>query len=132
MVRTDTPIDYRHFDIKLRTRLEILRREIHAALRRADTETYGELAGQVHDVEEESLADLLSDVNLAEISRDVEEVRDIEAARRRIASRTYGICLDCGETIDPERLEAYPIAKRCLTCQRTHDARAARPAPPKL
>jgi DnaK suppressor protein len=125
-------LDIPHFDNRLRAHLRALRAEIHEALLRADTETYGELAGRVHDVEEESLADLLTDVNLAEISREVQETRDIDAAMRRIVDRTYGICTDCGDSIDPARLEVYPTAKRCLTCQRGHELQFPATLSPKL
>lgn len=132
MVRPDSSLDYGHFDHSLRARLHVLRAQIHEALLRADTETYGELAGQVHDAEDQSLADLLTDVNLAEISRAVQEVRDIDAARLRISHRTYGSCIDCGDAIDRKRLEAYPTAKRCLTCQRAHESRPSMARPPRL
>lgn len=132
MSAAQSGMTYRHFENVLRARLSVLRADIAAALRRADQESYGELAGQVHDVDEESLADLLTDVNLAEISREVVEVSDIDAALRRIAERTYGVCIDCGEPIDLGRLEAYPTAKRCLACQRDHEAQPARRPPPKL
>lgn len=132
MTQPDAPLDYPRFDNRLRGRLRALRAEIREALLRSDTETYGELAGRVHDTEDESLADLLTDVNLAEISLEVQEVRDIDAAQRRIAERTYGVCTDCGEPIDPARLEAYPTAKRCLTCQRGHKLKYPARRPPKL
>ena len=31
--------------------------------------------------------------------------------------RGDGLCVDCGEPIGPERLEALPDAARCLRCQ---------------
>jgi RNA polymerase-binding transcription factor DksA len=40
----------------------------------------------------------------------------IEAALDRIAKGTYGICENCGEPIDPARLEALPYATTCLSC----------------
>lgn len=132
MARPTVSVDYPRFEDKLRARLGTLRAEIRNALLRSDTETYGELAGRVHDAEEESLADLLTDVNLAEISREVQEVRDIDAAMRRISEHTYGSCLDCGDPIDSARLEAYPTAKRCLTCQRGHELKYAGTRPPRL
>ncbi len=132
MAQLDVSVDYPHFAAKLRVRVRALRASIREALLRVDTETYGELAGRVHDVEEESLADLLTDVSLAEISREVREVRDIDAALRRIGERSYGACLDCGEPIDPARLGAYPTATRCLTCQRAHESQHAAKRPPKL
>ena len=132
MSQNAPPVDERHFERLLRERLDVLRRQIHQALLRSDTEAYGELAGQVHDVEEEALADLLSDVNLAEISREVSEIREVDAALRRIADRRYGTCRDCGERIDPARLDTHPTAERCLACQRAYEARPERPRPPSL
>ncbi len=132
MAATDLRFLYPHFENKLRDRLRVLRGEIRAALLRGDTETYGELAGEIHDVDEESMADLLTDVNYAGISREVQEVRDIDAALRRIAAGTYGECVDCGEQIDPARLEAYPTARRCLACQRAYESQPAAKSPPKL
>ena len=45
------------------------------------------------------------------------ELGHIDAALERIRAGTYGICSDCGVTIPPARLSAYPTAKRCIDCQ---------------
>jgi DnaK suppressor protein len=113
--------DYSHFEGQLRIRANVLRGEIHEVLLRSDAETYAQVAGQVHDAEEEALADLLVDVSLAEITRDVQELRAIETALGRIGAGTYGRCVACGEPIDRERLEVQPTAERCIDCQRVHD-----------
>lgn len=52
-----------------------------------------------------------------EVYLDEEEER-IGEARRALASGTYGTCVDCGQEIDPARLDAVPEAIRCVTCQR--------------
>lgn len=44
------------------------------------------------------------------------ELRMIEAALGRIEDGSYGICVNCGEEISPERLEAVPHAARCRHC----------------
>ena len=98
--------------------LEELRRD---AGRRLREERFGELAGPVHDLGDESIAALLSDVGNAELSRDVEELREVEAARTRLAERAYGICVDCGAQIGFERLHAAPAAARCVECQARHE-----------
>ena len=132
MQAPSTHLDVPHFERKLRTRLSAVREQIRNALLRSDAESYGQLAGQVHDAEEESLADLLVDVNLADIAREVQEVRDIDGALRRILAGAYGICVSCGESIDHRRLDAYPTAKRCLECQRTYDRSRLAPSTPSL
>lgn len=114
----------------LETRLHIryvqLRDEIVAALRDSQDEGYSALAGLVHDRQDEAVADLLTDVRLAGMDRDLAELRDVEAALSRVRSGRYGLCVDCGAEVDPSRLEAYPTAKRCFSCQqryeRTHGA----------
>jgi len=106
---------------KLEARYGVVRGEIHAGLLASDNENYRQLAGEVPDSGDESLADLLVDVRLAEIDRDLEEVRDIEAAQERMREGNYGICIVCGTAIPYERLQAYPTAKRCELCQRKHE-----------
>jgi RNA polymerase-binding transcription factor DksA len=125
-------IDLPHFERKLRARAAVLREEIRTALLRSDSEPYVQLAGLVHDAADEAIADLLVDVALADITRDVEECRDIEGALTRIATRAFGTCIACREPVALERLEAYPTAKRCLACQQLHDRRFAVPPAPTL
>jgi RNA polymerase-binding transcription factor DksA len=64
------------------------------------------------------------DVNLAEIDRDLQELRQIDGAMLRLADGRYGKCDECGLLIDIERLRLTPFANRCFECQsafeRTH------------
>ena len=124
--------DLPHFKHALQERSTALRALIHDSLVRSDNEQYAQIAGQVHDAEEEALADLLVDVNLADIDRHLRELRDVEAALRRVTFGTYGICVHCHEPIDRERLMAYPTAKRCLSCQRLEEHTRFSPPPPSL
>lgn len=103
-----------------------LREDISRELRKRDEEHYAALAGEITDRSEESVADLLVDVTLAEISRDVEELRDVEAALARIDRGTWGVCIDCDKQIEADRLEAIPAAARCLDCQTTYEKRDRR------
>lgn len=43
------------------------------------------------------------------------ELRLIDAALARMDEGSYGECVDCGEPIPMERLEALPFAIRCAT-----------------
>ena len=51
---------------------------------------------------------------------------DIDAAIARIDAGQYGHCEECGEQIDPDRLEALPRARRCIPCQRKVEFKARR------
>ncbi len=44
------------------------------------------------------------------------DLDEIAAARARVAAGTYGVCERCGRPIAPERLEARPAARTCVTC----------------
>ena len=121
MTRTLSEAQLHALEKRLRKRRQELLAEIHEELVRTDDEHYVDLAGRVHDIGEESVADLLLDVNLAVIDNQINEVRDIEAALERMQTGTYGICMDCGAPIDFERLDAWPTAKRCLPCQQRYE-----------
>ncbi len=102
---------------QLKQRFFEVREEIRQELLESDNEHFNELAGQVHDMEEESVADLLVDLNLAIIDQHVDEIREIDAALLRIATGEYGVCVECGDAIGDERLKLRPAAPRCHTCQ---------------
>lgn len=95
--------------------------EIRQELLNSDNEQYVALAGQVHDLEEQSVADLLVDINLAVIDRHIIQLRDVEEALQRIAQGTYGRCIDSGEPIPIERLKAMPTAKRTEQAQERYE-----------
>ena len=122
-----------HFLERLKKRRETLRDIIHTELANSQQEDFTELAGMVHDAGDESFAELLRGINLTTRARELEELRDVEAALERITNGTYSACVECGEDITYERLDAYPTAKRCITCQsRRENRRGGRDATPSL
>ena len=108
----------------MHARARQLRDEIRQTLLKSDSEQYLQIANDVRDLEDESFADLVIDVALAEIDRDLEELRAIDAALLRMSDGTYGRCDVCDRQIELRRLEAAPEALRCIDCQtlyeRTH------------
>ena len=101
----------------LQQRHKALREEIRQELLAADESRYIDLAGRVHDSGEESVADLLMDLDIARLDRQINEIRRIEAALRRIEVGNYGVCHDCDGDIGYERLKRQPYAERCVVCQ---------------
>jgi DnaK suppressor protein len=62
------------------------------------------------------------------LSKDLELLRQVEAARDRMRDGTYGTCLFCEEAIAPKRLQAILWAAYCLSCQAlSEEAGAFRP-----
>ena len=118
---------------RLRKRREELRDVIHAELASSSQQDFTELAGMVHDAGDESFAELLRGINLATRARELDEIRDVEAALERIKNGTYNVCVECGGEVTYDRLDAYPTAKRCITCQSRHEnRRGGRDATPSL
>jgi len=132
MVSEVTEAQQAHFRHLLEKRRQAIAADIDTELGWTEHESYRDLMGQVGDLEDQALADLLIDENLANIHRHVRELREIDVAIARIDAGFYGECVDCGETIDPKRLEAYPTAVRCIECQSIHERTHAEPSHPTL
>lgn len=108
-----------------------LQTDIREVLARSGEYPFGELA-DVPDVGDQSVIELLQDLDNAAVHRAIEEMRDIESALRRMNEGHYGQCLDCGLAIDHKRLQAFPTAKRCLPCQEQYEKTHAHVATPTL
>ncbi len=66
---------------------------------------------------EEQAVDLADDEALEGIDDVLRaEIQQIRLALLRIENGTYGTCAICGDEINRERLQARPIATRCIKC----------------
>ena len=102
-------MDYSFFEDVLRRRLD----ELGERLRDIDHELSEpkpkDLGDQAVDREDD---ELFEGVGAAA----QKEVGLLNAALGRIADKTYGTCLSCGEEISDARLKAVPYAPLCKTC----------------
>jgi DnaK suppressor protein len=106
--------------------------ELRKDAQRARGEPYAAHASDTHDSGDESVADLIADLDNADTVRDAAELRELERARERIAAGTYGECADCGLDIEWRRLQALPGAMRCVRCQQRFESTHATPFGTKL
>ena len=95
--------------------------ELREDAARTREQPYAEHAGPAPDAGDESVATLIADLEQADMTRDLDEFRALEAARDRLAQGAYGVCIDCGNDIGYERLKAFPAALRCVQCQERHE-----------
>jgi len=51
------------------------------------------------------------------LARAEQQLTEVEQALRRLEAGSYGECAQCGEPIQPERLEVMPTAALCIQCQ---------------
>ena len=127
-----TPRQTEELKERIGQRSRALIAELRDDVRKTRAERFGEVAGEVPDHGDESVAALIADLDQADLSRDVDELRGLEAARERIAKGDYGVCVDCGRDIGFERLRATPSAIRCIACQTLHEKTFAGPGNPSL
>ncbi len=52
----------------------------------------------------------------------------IDEALRRLTNNKFGNCIECGDPIDPARLEAVPHARMCIKCKEAEELRKSREA----
>ena len=67
--------------------------------------------------EEEATESLELEKRLALEKRVREQLAEVEHALHKFEEGTYGLCDNCGQPIDPARLEALPQASLCLNCK---------------
>jgi RNA polymerase-binding protein DksA len=102
---------------ELEHRRSALLDEFRQDLHRMRQDGLDHVVGAVPDPGDEAVQSLIQDLDQAEASRDLWELRILEAARERIAEGSYGVCTSCGQDIAYERLRANPAAERCIQCQ---------------
>ena len=96
---------------------------LHKENPRSLEEETGELVSGSAD---QHMADTATETVDREIDYTLEEtdgrlLAAIDAALGRIENGTYGICVNCGAQIAPERLEAMPWATLCIDCKRKEE-----------
>ena len=105
----------------LRSRLEIEQKrlmeemeQLQASARPIDERREGSPFGKR---EEEATETLEWEKRLALEERLRGLLTGIEHALDKVEKGTYGLCDNCGQSIDPARLEALPQASMCLDCK---------------
>jgi len=107
---------------RLRTRQRELRDEVARQMRTQDDPRVVGLRNRMEDTDDWAVADAMAAMDIAEVSRDLTELADVEAALARVADGLYGECADCGEPIPYARLAVWPAAQRCIACQARAEA----------
>ena len=117
----------------LRSRLESERKhlteelaQLKASVRPLDERREGSPFGKREEEATESF-ELEKRLTLEKRIRD--QLAEVEHALHKFEEGTYGLCDNCGQPIDPARLEALPQATLCLKCKahQTKDTKGKSP-----
>jgi DnaK suppressor protein len=105
-------------DIKrLRQKLEFQRYEAVQFLRRLEHETHSLDADSGQDNADRCVISMSRESLFERSSQRRTVLRLIEAALKRIANGSFGVCVACGDDIQSRRLEALPWTQFCIRCQ---------------
>lgn len=105
-------------DIKrLRQKLEYQLHESRQLLRSVEQEAQSLGSDAVQDSADRSVVNFSKESLFERSSQRRTVLRLIEAALKRIADGSFGVCIGCGEDIQDRRLEALPWTQFCLRCQ---------------
>lgn len=122
-----TPQQTQELQATVERRRAALRAEIGQGLDKVRGDRLRDMAGASPDAGDESVASLISDLDQANTSRDLSELRLLDAAYSRIEDGSYGTCIECGQDIGFERLRVNPGAERCIRCQSQFEKTHASP-----
>ncbi len=105
----------------LRSRLEIEQKrllkeleELQVNVRSTEMRREGSPFGKREEEATESF-ELEKQLALEKQTRD--HLAELEHAFGKFEKDTYGLCDNCGQPIDPDRLEALPQASLCMNCK---------------
>jgi RNA polymerase-binding transcription factor DksA len=99
-----------------------LRADLDQIVREADALVAAREAEQDDETEDADANESETDREEALIDAAVERRTEALAAIERLEAGTYGVCVDCGDRINEERLAFRPEASRCLPCQEKFEA----------
>ncbi len=102
---------------RLRQRLEQQRSEVQKFLKGLEQESRSLDADSGKDSADVCITSMSKESLFERSSQRRTTLRLIEAALRRIADGSFGVCVTCGANIQDRRLEALPWTQFCLRCQ---------------
>ena len=123
-----TSADQARLKGELEARRASLRVEVKTQLAGSGDEGVVGLRNRIQESGDEwGVADGLAELDLAEVRHVLADLTEVDLALARMRDGTYGECVDCGEPIAPARLDAYPTAQRCISCQGAYERKLSGP-----
>jgi DnaK suppressor protein len=111
---------------RFESRLISLRDELREQIAAEEDEVGQFSQSQADEFSSQHNADLATDVFLEEMAVSTKmtlesELEAVEQALERISEGSYGVCVQCGQPIPKDRLDARPQAIRCVADERLRE-----------
>ncbi|HZS27746.1 MAG TPA: TraR/DksA C4-type zinc finger protein [Candidatus Angelobacter sp.] len=83
------------------------------------TEEDGRIADQdsAQDIADRAASSYTKEFLFSQSNNDRQLLQMVESALQRIREGSFGECINCGNEINPKRLEAVPWTRFCIACQ---------------
>jgi DnaK suppressor protein len=81
------------------------------------TREAGQKIDSAMDSADQSALDVDQGIDYSLLEMKYEQYKDIADAFRKLQSKSYGLCEECGQEIDIKRLEVNPLARYCIDCK---------------
>jgi DnaK suppressor protein len=109
---------------RIRRQLEEEQRDLESLLAR--TEAAGREADQAfpEDVADKAANSYTKEFLFSQSNSGRSHLQHVNAAIGRLKNGSFGICEECGEPIEPKRIEAVPWTPFCRACQEEEERNA--------
>ena len=98
-------------------RLEDRQRELRQNVSRNEQDGRAADMDSAQDIADRASSSYTKEFLFHQSSNERQTLQMVEGALNRIREGTFGECINCGNEINPKRLEAVPWARLCVPCQ---------------
>jgi DnaK suppressor protein len=106
----------------IKKKLLVRKQQLEADLSRLSREKVSD--SEVPDPSDQALVSTLEELNISLQNNELAEYARILKALEMIDQGSYGKCSDCDQPISERRLQLFPNATRCLSCQEAREEQA--------
>lgn len=106
---------------KIKIILLARKKELESAIAQLQQES--DAVDQVQDPGDQAIFSAFESLKSSLHNNEYEEYKMIEKALKMIDEGEYGLCVECNQPISERRLQSYPNATRCLSCQELAEER---------
>ena len=98
-------------------RLEDRQRELRQNVSRNEQDGRAADMDTAQDIADRASSSYTKEFLFHQSSNERQTLQMVEGALNRIREGTFGECINCGNEINPKRLEAVPWTRYCIECQ---------------
>jgi len=104
---------------EIQEELKKRKRDLEEVLSNRSREQFSD--GQVQDPGDQAMSSTMESLRVSLQGTEQQEYDRLVKALEMIDAGSYGICEDCENQIKEKRLNYYPNATRCLSCQEAYE-----------